>query len=253
MIRVVAHSLGALLTAMAAAWLGFQGLPDGQATAPLIVSVVALAVIALRTFLTEISAAIDAYEVEQWEELQIQVRGLLGAALWTIINLSIRGLDPADIGLSAFMVRRVRFRRRLVRLDRLRLSAQPGPTSGIVWRKGKGVIGQCWSTVNIAVAETKEAWAPFHNVTRREWNRQRTDIRLGMPYRDFKRMRTKYVGALAVPCGTPERATGVLAIDVANRHDTTTPFLCLLDQELLNVLQDAAGEIGEKIRLAVGR
>jgi hypothetical protein len=106
---------------------------------------------------------------------------------------------PWDLtGLQAFLVTGFLWRKRQVRIAKLRLASSP--ESGVVWKKGKGVIGRCWETRASLIENLDEA--PFSNlatVSRENWSTVLPETCYGLTHADYQALGAKYGTVAVVP------------------------------------------------------
>lgn len=233
--------------------------PTGLGRALLPLAFAAILLIGARAFIGEVTAAWRANRLRRMRPLQRAAHSILSATFLRLINrpdpaLDLGawfeenedpGLEPAEIGLSAFVVRRsprLFFRKQLRRVGRLRLAALPKASPRIRWTKGKGIVGQVWKQERWDVVETVDGiWDEDVNITWWQWwwppwPRAR---RMGLRYRDFQALRGKYKGALVVPLiGDNQEVKGVVALDLTKAGSTAVD--CLYEPKVLRAMERAA-------------
>jgi hypothetical protein len=155
-------------------------------------------------------------------------------------------LDPAPIGLHAFIIQRTKGPPRyyyLERVAKLRLAHMP-PSSGITWTRGKGVIGRCWAEQRIVAVPTGKLYAKVTAQSAVEWDKLPNEIRLNLTYPEFCQIRHKYSGVIAIPIfDQAKRVRGCVALDSVGSE----PFEDLMQDGIYEVLQDAAVAIGKDL------
>jgi hypothetical protein len=125
------------------------------------------------------------------------------------------GADWLNTGIQAFVVKGF-WRPRHVRAAKVRLG--PIPSSGIVWTKGKGIIGRCWETRSPQFEDLHAQFAPYQTYDRSKWDALGPAERFGLTYDDFQRLGHKYGMVAAVPIvDRRERYIGCVTADTP--HD----------------------------------
>lgn len=95
---------------------------------------------------------------------------------------------------------------------------------------------------DIAIVETETAWRPYLGYRRKQWRELGPITRLKLTHRDFKAIRGKYKGGMALPIfGENRTVIGVVAIDLS--PDSELSFDCLLHDDIARSLQQAAEDI----------
>jgi hypothetical protein len=128
------------------------------------------------------------------------------------------GVSARQIGVAAYRLRPKFFpgrRRRLERLVRLQLVIRV--SSGIAWRAGVGVIGQCVERGEDVVENLAALDGQLGNISEADWNELPADLSYGFTYEEYQRVRGKYDVVLATPMirETPlgSRVIGCVAVD----------------------------------------
>jgi hypothetical protein len=120
--------------------------------------------------------------------------------------------DWEQTGVQLFAVRHKRWRQQHVRIAKVRLSSLA--SSGVVWTKGKGVIGRCWATRQAQFLPVEEYFAKYENLAADAWNELPADARYGLTHDDFQRLRGKYGVIAAVPIiDRKDRYIGCVTLD----------------------------------------
>lgn len=256
--RVVARVVQALLGASAVAWLAYLGLPDGDGATEIEVSLAILAIawLGVETVGRAATSAWRTYRFDHDANLRQGAENRLAEAFIEIIEIDVgtegevQHIHPAHFGLNAFAVRWThRGRRELVRVARQRLRRyHPPPSPRIRWTKGKGLIGRCWATADLEIVETASAWQPYLACTRKRWRELDDDVTLDLKYGDFKALRTKYKGGMALPIlGENRTVMGVVAIDLA--PESPLQVKCLHRDAVARTLERAARGVGDLMRM----
>jgi hypothetical protein len=79
------------------------------------------------------------------------------------------------------------------------LRLQPTAHSGIRWTRGKGLIGQCWETQTVLLVNLDEYFRPYENHDEGLWRRLPPDIRYGLSFAEFQKLKGKYGVVAAAP------------------------------------------------------
>ena len=159
------------------------------------------------------------------------------------------GLTMGEVGVSVFVVQRKTaspWRPFLKRVAKVRPWATIAP-SRITWRKNKGVIGRCWAEENPVVKYTRETYQPYLNAGEKGWEQAGEDVRMGLKFKEFQRIKGKYSAAVAVPIMSEKdgkvRFRGCVSADV--RWDGNAQPL--LTDEAVDILRDAAATLGNEL------
>ena len=111
------------------------------------------AIPALQAFLAERGERARRKAIER----EKKVESFLVAALIDIVNLG-----HADWQRTGVQMFRIRNRWRWTRHERsAKVRIAPKPSSGVVWTKGKGVIGRCWETRRHQMTNLVVHFAPY--------------------------------------------------------------------------------------------
>lgn len=108
----------------------------------------------------------------------------------------------------------------LKRLDRLRPHGLN--ETAIPWSFGKGVIGLCWKSRKDVVLDFTKAYAPYIDCDRTGWARAPDNVRLGLTFDEFDRIRGKYGVVIASPILDGEEFIGCVTVDTS--FDTDYPY-----------------------------
>lgn len=241
----------AIITGVAAWWLVRLRLdPNTTSTLDRILTIAAIAWPTARIALADIKRGYSDYRIDRDLKLRRKVHTVLCSLFLGVIKRP--DVMPEDIGVSAYLVRRTGsrgLRPQLHRVGAVRLGT-PITTSGVAWTRGKGVIGRCWARGAVEFAETRVAWGPHIDCDKKHWDALDEDTRLGLPHKDFQRLRGKYRAAVAVPIhrgkvtiGVPAAAYGVVALDIT--YDGKTPVKALEDPVVLDLLSSAAAAVAD--------
>jgi hypothetical protein len=214
-VKVVIALFGTVVTALLAANSAGVWRPRRDVVIGLIATAAVLAVG------SSTAAAIGEYRRQRGEVRREDVAFLLTGAAWELFDLT--AIDPRELGLAVYVVRRERllwWRRRLVRLHRERAARRP-TASDVVWRPGKGVIGTCVARGEDVGQDTDSDYRAVWDRTRAEWDTEVPDtIKLGLSYDEWLRVRGKYGAVIATPIiddtGRETRVVGCVALDGAS-------------------------------------
>jgi hypothetical protein len=162
---------------------------------------------AIQTGISELGARRRTKELEQGDD----VRSLLTTSLVLIARECNAPLE--QIGVQAFLVTGVLWRKRQVRIAKIRLSSVAA--SGVAWTKGKGVIGRCWETRTSQWAQLDDP--PFSELGRAPettWHMLNKTLTYGLSFDDYRALGTKYGTVAAVPIMTADdKYIGCIALD----------------------------------------
>lgn len=162
----------------------------------------------------------------------------------------LSGLDWTQIGLHLFLVSkrwqagwpvRYEYQKHIVRV---KMSEYPPPT-GIVWKKGKGVIGRCWKNKRFEAHDVRRAYAPYQGATKHEWDQLSDDDRFGLDYDEFTRTKDHTGAILAAPLleAMGSRYIGCVSLDAPGDS-----FVKLNTPDVKNLLQLAATTAAALVR-----
>jgi hypothetical protein len=170
----------------------------------------------LVAFVTATEAAIDQRRHGRVAELREQARAVLAPLLLELEEAT--GINARQLGVAAYRIRRPVWpfgKERLERLLRLQLLIRVA--SGIVWRPGVGVIGQCVLRGEDVVENLATLDEQLGSVSAEDWNGLGSDLTYGFSYAEFQRVRGKYSVVLASPMikETPlgSRVVGCISVD----------------------------------------
>ena len=204
----------AVVVAIVGLGLGLEEAGVWEPTRQLIVAMIAASVAI--AFITTTEAAIAQYRHGRAEEIREQARAVLAPLLLELEEAT--GISTRYLGVSAYRLRPkiLPFRkRRLERLVRMQLVIRV--TSGIAWREGVGVIGQCVERGEDVIENLATLDEQLADVTRKEWKGLSRDLTYGLTYDEYARVRGKYEVILATPMirETPlgSRVIGCIAVD----------------------------------------
>lgn len=189
----------------AGAWDAPRGVAVALVTAGVVVA-----------FIVSVESALDRYLYGRAEELREQARAVLTPLLIELEEAT--GIDAGELGVSAYRLRPrlLPFRRpRLERIVRLQLVIRV--SSGISWRTGVGVIGQCVTRGADVIENLAMLDEELVDVTAEEWRSLPDDLTYGFTYDEYLRVRGKYAVVLATPMiqerPLGSRVIGCIAVD----------------------------------------
>jgi hypothetical protein len=201
--------------------------------------------------LSLISPAVAAYGAHEArrEKFRSDVYTALLAALARISDKA--GVPASAVGLSAYIVRRQRWRfwkQYQARVGRVRLSSFP-PPSTIEWVRGKGFLGECWAKQNTVIdRHIPTRYAKYVGCDEAGWAAAPPEIRLGLTFQEWETTQQRYVYIRVAPILTardgPSRYVGCVSLDTA--HDEYAKALGT--DEVRNLVQDAAEAIDAALR-----
>jgi hypothetical protein len=204
----------AVVVALVALGLGLEEAEAWEPTRQLVVAMIAISVAI--AFITTTEAAVDQYRHGRVEEIREQARAVLAPLLLELEEAT--GIRTRQLGVAAYRLRPKILplrRRRLERLLRMQLVIRVA--SGIAWREGVGVIGQCVERGEDIVENLATLDEQLADVTAEEWSRLPVDLTYGLNFDEYLRVRGKYEVILATPMirETPlgSRVIGCIAID----------------------------------------
>jgi hypothetical protein len=170
----------------------------------------------LVAFVTAVEAAIDQRRHGRVAELREQARAVLAPLLLELEEAT--GINARQLGVAAYRIRTPVWpfaKERLERLLRLQLIIRVA--SGITWRPGVGVIGQCVARGEDVVENVATLDEQLASVPPADWERLGEDLTYGFTYAEFQRVRGKYGVVLASPMikETPlgSRVIGCISVD----------------------------------------
>lgn len=155
-----------------------------------------------------------------------------------------------DLGANVFIAGRRRLWRqpRLRRLERIRLTDYPQPSS-VHFSQGKGVVGLCWRNARPEHVD----WSPIarrwgsSDLSGDEWAKIPEEDKYGFTRDEFVAMAGKYAEILAVPVTEPDGTLlGCLAVDRV--YDPTQDDATVLnDHGVIRAVTVAASSIADVI------
>jgi hypothetical protein len=170
----------------------------------------------LVAFITAAEAAVDQRRHGRIAELREQARAVLAPLLLELEEAT--GINARQLGVAAYRIRKPTWpfgKERLERLLRLQLLIRVA--SGIVWRPGVGVIGQCVRRGEDVVENLATLDEQLGSVSPDDWGSLGDDLTYGFSYAEFQRVRGKYGVVLASPMikETPlgSRVVGCVSVD----------------------------------------
>jgi hypothetical protein len=180
---------------------------------------------------------------ERYRDFNRYARAAIAAAYFQLV---IDGLPPDALGLHVYLVRRRSvppFNEHLIRAAKVRLGGSP-PNSGIVWVKGKGVIGRCWAEKAAVLMDADTAYGPYRDAGGRPWEEALDDVRLNLTAQDFRTIGDRYSAVAAVPIlDSRGEVKGCVVADVL----AGAVGKVLLEESSVRVLADAAAAIGAQL------
>jgi hypothetical protein len=169
------------------------------------------------------------------EKVAVALRGLA----WSVNEATGGQIPVQPLGASAYLVGGFPGYRWLYRLEHQRVYDTPGPTVGIRWTKGKGIIGQCWETAREMCVDSDRYDQDHGGLTEAEWMALDATTRRKMKHSEYIKMRGKYGTVVCVPMFLGERVLGVVALDAPpGFHDL------LKRPDIREKVAGAAGVIG---------
>jgi hypothetical protein len=170
----------------------------------------------LVAFITATEAAIDQRRHGRAGELREQARAVLAPLLLELEEAT--RINARQLGVSAYRIRQPIWPFAKPRLERLlRLQLLIRVSSGIAWRPGLGVIGQCILRGQDVVENLAALDEQLGDTPPDEWASLGDDLTYGLSYEEFLRVRGKYGVVLASPMikETPlgSRVIGCIAVD----------------------------------------
>ncbi|HEX6197670.1 MAG TPA: hypothetical protein VFZ37_17270 [Jiangellaceae bacterium] len=209
-IRVTA----AVIAAVAGIGLGLD--EAGVWNAPRDVAVALVAAGVVVAFFISVESAVDRYLVSRAEELREQARAVLAPLLIELEEAT--GIGADELGVSAYRLRPRVLPFRQPRLERIvRMQLVIRVASGISWRPGVGVIGQCVTRGADVIENLAMLDEELEDVTAEEWRTLPADLTYGLSYDEYLRVRGKYEVILATPIiqerPLGSRVIGCIAVD----------------------------------------
>jgi hypothetical protein len=172
-------------------------------------------------------------------ERERRINAILAGALVQAVKRA--GADWEQTGLQAFAVRKRRLHRDdQTRVGKVRLSSLA--SSGVRWTKGKGVIGRCWERQRHHVADLQSHFQQYLDWDEARWNTLAHDVRYGLAFDEFEKMKDKYGVVAAVPVvDRRDQYIGCVTAD----FPPGAPSAAINRDELLGVLAGAAVLVGQ--------
>lgn len=183
------------------------GFLAGRDTWVLVALVITGATPFLQAFIAERGERARRQAVEKEQKFE----SFLVSALIDIVN---RGrADWQRTSVQMFLVRRRWRWTRHERVARVRLG--PRPPSGVIWSKGKGIVGRVWETRRGHVTNVNAHFTPFADYRESTFMALSPEVRYGLSYGDFQRLKGKYGVVAAVPIiDRKDRYVGCLTADL---------------------------------------
>ena len=206
--------IAAATTAGAATALGLQQVGLWNASRPVDAALVMLGTTA--GFATATEAAWDDHRRRKGEDLRESVRAVLSPLLFDLQDAT--GISARRLGVAAYRRHSSIWPWRPERLERLlRLRPVNQGASGIVWRPGVGVIGQCVERGEDVIEDLATLDEQLADVGADEWSTLASDLTYGFTFDEYQRVRGKYGVVLATPIihETPagSRIVGCVSVD----------------------------------------
>lgn len=173
----------------------------------------ATAAVFVSTLVAAQSVFVELGERRQRKRLQLQedVRASLSAALGMIAD---RCRVPfQQLGVQCFEVSWSGCRRCQARLAKVRLSNVP--SSGVKWRRGKGVIGLCWETRRLQWVDLSQGpFAQLAQMPDDRWPAVDLNTSYGLSFSDYRTLGNKYGIVAAAPIIVGDQYIGCITLDV---------------------------------------
>lgn len=186
----------AVVIAAVALGLGLHEIGAWDPSYEMLVAMVAAG--ALVALATSVEAAVDEYRWGRVEEFRERARAVLSPLLVELEETT--GVSTRQLGVSAYRLRRRLWPFRRPRLERLvRLQLVIRVTSGVAWRTGVGVIGQCVERGADIVENLAALDEQLADVSEAEWKTLPSDLTYGLSFREYAKVRGKYGVVLATP------------------------------------------------------
>lgn len=183
-------------TAAAATGLGLHQAAVWSPAPPVNAALVGLA--ATVGFATATEAAWDDHRRRRVADLHDSVRAVLTPLLFDLQDAT--GVSARRLGVAVYRRRGSPLPWRTDRLDRvLRLRPVNQGASGIAWRLGVGVVGQCVARGEDVVEDLAALDDQLADVGPREWPTLPEDLTYGLTYAEYRRVRGKYGVVLGTP------------------------------------------------------
>lgn len=179
--------------------------------------IVLVALAAAVAFVSSTVVAVGDWRRQRAEARRDDVAFALRGVAFAVQDLT--GIDIRELGLAAYVVRRSPlrpWRQVLTRVHRERSARRPA-ASGIVWRPGVGVIGDCVRSQEAVGQDVGVDQAPYADVDRAGWAAVPEHVKAGLTFEEFQRVVGKYHVVVAVPLiddtRQRTRAVGCVALD----------------------------------------
>ncbi len=198
--------------------------------------------------------------------------------LWRSVAITDDALKVSPVGLHIWLVPRwhwryppemlisrkqATFRRRLPtpslwRPAKLRHIDHVDP-SYMKWRRGRGVVGQCWLQRGRVQLDVEKDWKQFESVSASEWkaasrNDNVTNLTMQLTFGQFQRLRKLYSEVLAVPI-YKERASGTryfvgcVVADMPALKPGQQRRMSILTPQFETRLRRTAADVGRHIKV----
>ncbi|MGH8775777.1 MAG: hypothetical protein ACRDWI_11570 [Jiangellaceae bacterium] len=226
----------AAVAAVAGLGLGLQETGAWSPPRELTVSLVVAGV--LVAFVTATEAAIDQRRRGRAAELREQARAVLSPLLLELEEAT--GINARQLGVAAYRISTPPWPLGKPRLERmLRLQLLIRVSSGIAWRPGVGVIGQCVQRGEDVVENLAALDEQLADVPRHDWASLGDDLTYGFSYEQFQGVRGKYGVVLASPM-IKEAPLGSRVIGCVSVDAPADAFERLADEEVRGLVAAAA-------------
>lgn len=163
-----------------------------------------------------VGSAITQVKRVRFEERKHQTRFILQTASFRIQDLT--GIDTRDLGIAAYATVRWGWclwpwQERLRPLDRVR--PKQSAASGVRWRPGVGIVGQCVKHGKDVMEDLDEFDSRFAGVSKGRRQRMKEDDRLGLAYEEFMKLKGKFGVVMASPIIDPKDSSvlGCVSLD----------------------------------------
>jgi hypothetical protein len=170
--------------------------------------------IAVAAILVPLGEAIDTSWGTRRPAVHLACLRQLVATLHLILEKERLAYD--QVGLHVFLVGvgRVGWKPQRIqrRVARLRLAGAPDD-EGMIFTKGKGVVGACWANGAPARGDWSQVWARHKEKTETQWSALPPDETQGFTYGEFRLTGPEYGAIVAYPIITKDKYRGCVAID----------------------------------------
>ncbi|MDQ1746416.1 MAG: hypothetical protein QOD07_679, partial [Frankiaceae bacterium] len=152
------------------------------------------------------------FTVDRYERRRDRIARALRLLAWAVHDLSeIANPDMPvpvrPVGASAFVVRGFWKFSYLRRIGHERVNDTPTETP-IKWRRGLGIIGECWETGQVLTVDTGSIDAEYGQCTKEEWEKAPPETRRGLSYEQYVKVRGKYGTVIAVAITKNQKVVG---------------------------------------------